>query len=216
MEAYLIDETRKMHICGNNPDCAGYELEVGEFKLKGYDGTVLECDKCESNMQLQSGYFGKYFRCTSETCKNTRKLLKSGEAAPPKADPIPMPHLLCEKVDDFYLLRDGASGIFLAASQFPKNRETRAPLVEELLTVSEQLDPKYQFLISAPVADPEGNKVQVRYSRKTKEQYVLTEVDKKATGWKAFYRDGEWVAETRPKSQASAKRKTTRKKKTSS
>ena len=80
-------------------------------------------------------------------------LLKSGEAAPPKADPIPMPHLQCEKVDDFYLLRDGASGIFLAASQFPKNRETRAPLVEEILSIREQLDPKYQFLVSAPVTD---------------------------------------------------------------
>ena len=27
----------------------------------------------------------------------------------------------------------GASGLFLAASQFPKNRETRAPLVIEIL-----------------------------------------------------------------------------------
>ncbi|HAA37214.1 MAG TPA: DNA topoisomerase I, partial [Gammaproteobacteria bacterium] len=38
MEPYLIDETRKLHICGNNPDCAGFEIETGEFKLKGYDG----------------------------------------------------------------------------------------------------------------------------------------------------------------------------------
>jgi DNA topoisomerase-1 len=207
MEEYLIDEKRKIHICGDSPDCSGYEIEQGEFKLKGYDGAALKCDKCESDMQLQTGRFGKYFRCTNESCKNTRKLLKSGEVAPPKADPIPMPHLRCEKVDDFYLLRDGASGIFLAASQFPKNRETRAPLVEEILSIHEQLDPKYQFLVSAPVTDPVGNKAQIRYSRKTKEQYVSTEVSRRATGWKAFYRNGDWVTEVRAKPKTKAKKK---------
>jgi DNA topoisomerase-1 len=212
MEEYLIDEKRKIHICGDNPDCSGYAIEQGEFKLKGYDGAVLECDKCKSDMQLQTGRFGKYFRCANESCKNTRKLLKSGEAAPPKADPIPMPNLRCEKVDDYYLLRDGASGIFLAASQFPKNRETRAPLVEEILSIHEQLDPKYQFLVSAPVTDPVGNKAQIRYSRKTKEQYVLTEIGKRATGWKAFYRNGEWVTEDRTKPKTKVKKKIGKKK----
>jgi hypothetical protein len=33
----------------------------------------------------------------------------------------------------------------------------------------------------------DGNPAQIRYSRKTKEQYVMTEVDGKATGWKAFF-----------------------------
>ena len=80
-------------------------------------------------MQLKTGRFGKFFGCTNPTCKNTRKLLKSGDAAPPKMDPVKMPELKCEKVNDTYILRDGASGLFLAASQFPKNRETRAPLV---------------------------------------------------------------------------------------
>ena len=147
-----------------------------------------------------------------EGCKNTRKLLKNGEAAPPRVEPIPMPHLSCQKVDDFYLLRDGAQGVFLAASQFPKNRETRAPLVEEILTVKDKLDPKYQYLASAPVADPAGNKAQIRFSRKTKEQYVLTEVDRKATGWKAFYRDGAWVVESSVKKRRSAGKKKTAKK----
>ena len=104
-----------------------------------------------------------------------------------------MPHLQCKKVDDFYLLRDGASGIFLAASQFPRNRETRAPLVEEILTVKDQLDPKHRYLASAPVSDPDGNKAQVRYSRKAREQYVMTEVDGKATGWKASMSQSRWT-----------------------
>lgn len=193
MDSYLLDETRKLHICGNNPDCAGYEIEQGSYKLKGYEGPTLECDKCGSEMQLKTGRFGKYFGCTNTECKNTRKLLKSGEAAPPKVEPIAMPELRCEKVDDHYVLRDGAAGLFLAASQFPKNRETRAPLVAELLPYKKQIDPKYHFLLSAPVQDPEGNKAIIRFSRKTKEQYVQTEVNGKATGWKAFYEKGKWV-----------------------
>ncbi|MCL6579930.1 MAG: topoisomerase DNA-binding C4 zinc finger domain-containing protein, partial [Candidatus Bathyarchaeota archaeon] len=92
-----------------------------------------ECDKCGSQMQLKTGRFGKFFGCTNASCKNTRKLLKNGEAAPPKMDKVEMPELKCEKVDDTYVLRDGASGLFLAASQFPKNRETRAPLVCEIV-----------------------------------------------------------------------------------
>ena len=205
MDSYLLDEKRKVHICGNNPDCAGYEIEEGSFKLKGYDGPIIECDKCGEDMQLKTGRFGKYFGCTAEECKNTRKLLRSGEAAPPKMDPVPMPELKCIKVEDHYILRDGASGLFLAASQFPKNRETRAPLVEELLPHKNEIDPKYSYLFSAPTEDPNGVKTLVRFSRKTKEQYVQSEVDGKATGWKAFYQNGKWVeTETKKSSRKSS------------
>ena len=207
MDAYLIDEKRKLHVCGNNPDCAGFEVEHGEFKIRGYDGPTLECDKCSAEMQLKTGRFGKYFGCTNEDCKNTRKLLRNGEAAPPKMDPVQMPELSCETVEDHYVLRDGASGLFLAASKFPRNRETRAPLVEELLPHQDEIDPKYKFLFSAPVADDQGNKTLIRFSRKTKEQYVQSEVDKKATGWKAFYRDGAWAVEKTAKAPSKGTRK---------
>ena len=166
MDAYLLDESRKLHICGNNPDCPGFEVEAGAFKIKGYDGPVLECDKCTSEMQLKNGRFGKYFGCTNEECKNTRKLLRNGEAAPPKMDPVPMPELQCLKVDDHYLLRDGASGLFLAASKFPRNREIRAPLVAEIIPHKDEIDPKYSFLFDAPVADDDGVPTAIRYSRK--------------------------------------------------
>ncbi len=195
MDSYLVDERRKLHVCGNNPDCSGFEVEEGQFKIKGYDGPVIECDKCGSEMQLKTGRFGKYFGCTNSACKNTRKLLRSGEAAPPKMDPVLMPELRCEKVDDVYVLRDGASGLFLAASQFPKNRETRAPLVKELLPHAEAIDPKYHFLLSAPVADPDGNPTVVRYSRKSKEQYVQSEIDGKPSGWRAFHDGKNWVVD---------------------
>ncbi|MBF0675954.1 type I DNA topoisomerase [Pseudomonas sp.] len=195
MDAYLLDEKHKLHICGNNPDCSGYEIEEGQFRIKGYEGPSLECDKCGSEMQLKTGRFGKFFGCTNSDCKNTRKLLKSGEAAPPKSDPIPMPELKCEKVNDTYVLRDGASGLFLAASQFPKNRETRAPRVFELIPHKTELDPKFHYLLSAPQKDPDGNPAVIRFSRKTKEQYVQSEIDGKPTGWKAFYADGKWKVE---------------------
>jgi DNA topoisomerase-1 len=213
MENYLIDEKRKLHICGNNPDCDGYVIEKGEFRIKGYDGPVLECEKCSHEMQLRTGRFGKFFKCTNEECGNTRKLLKSGEPAPPRADPIPMPHLKCEKYDDdHYLLRDGASGLFMAASKFPKNRETRPPLILEIQSVAEQLDPKHKYLAEAPAKDPEGTPGVLRYSRKAKEQYVMSEIDGKATGWMAFYRDGKWVEE-QTKKKAPAKKKAAAKQK---
>ena len=195
MDSYLIDEQRKLHVCGNNPSCSGFEVEEGSFKIKGYDGPVLECDKCSSEMQLKTGRFGKYFGCTNEECKNTRKLLKNGEAAPPKMDPVPMSDLACLKVEDHYVLRDGATGLFLAASQFPRKRETRAPLVAELIPYMDQIDPKYHFFKDAPLADTEGRPAIIRYSRKTKEQYVMSEEEGKPTGWKAYFVDSKWVIE---------------------
>ncbi|MFL1452952.1 type I DNA topoisomerase [Marinobacter sp. GN3S48] len=192
MDSYLVDEGRKLHVCGNNPDCSGFEVEKGTFRIKGYEGPTLDCDKCGSEMQLKTGRFGKYFGCTNTECKNTRKLLKSGEPAPPKMDPVPMPELQCQKVDDTYVLRDGASGLFLAASKFPKNRETRPPLVMEIKPHRKEIDPKYDYLMDAPERDPEGNPTVIRYSRKSKEQYVMSEKEGKATGWSAWYVNGKW------------------------
>ncbi|TOH27189.1 type I DNA topoisomerase, partial [Vibrio parahaemolyticus] len=192
MDAYLIDDKRKMHVCGNNPNCEGYVVEYGEFKVKGYDGPVVECDKCGSDMVLKNGRFGKYMDCTSETCKNTRKILKNGEVAPPKEDPVHFPELPCENSDAYFVLRDGASGLFMAASNFPKSRETRAPLVSELARFEERLPEKFKYLTTAPQEDPDGRPAVVRFSRKTKENYVRSEDDGKPSGWTALYVDGKW------------------------
>ncbi|WP_323639082.1 type I DNA topoisomerase [Pectobacterium polonicum] len=193
MDSYLIDNQRKLHVCGNNPACDGYEIEAGEFRIKGYDGPIVECEKCGSEMHLKMGRFGKYMACTGETCSNTRKILRNGDVAPPKEDPVPLPELPCEKSDAYFVLRDGAAGVFLAANTFPKSRETRAPLVEELVRFKDRLPEKLRYLADAPVVDKDGNKTQVRFSRKTKQQYVSSEKDGKATGWSAFYIDGKWV-----------------------
>ncbi len=214
MDSYLIDETRKLHVCGNNPVCDGIEVEQGTFKIKGYDGPVLECDRCEADMELKSGRFGKYFDCTNDECKNTRKLLASGEAAPPKEDPVQLPELECEKSDAHFVLRDGAAGIFLAANTFPRSRETRAPKVAELKRFRERISSKFYYLADAPEQDNKGNLAIVRFSRKTKEQYVMTEVDGKATGWTAKYVDNTWVEDIPKPKKKVAKKKVAKKKTT--
>ncbi|KGQ38783.1 type I DNA topoisomerase [Gallibacterium genomosp. 1] len=191
MDSYLIDAHRKLHICGNNPNCDGYVVEEGQFKIKGYDGPVVECDKCGADMHLKLGRFGKYMACTQ--CDNTRKILKNGEVAPPKEDPIPFPELKCEKSDAYFVLRDGASGVFMSAHNFPKSRETRPAKVSELAQYRDRLPEKLQYLADAPQQDPEGNPTVIRFSRKEKRQYVNSEKEGKATKWIADYIDGKWV-----------------------
>jgi DNA topoisomerase-1 len=192
MTSYILDAKRKLHVCGNSPDCAGFRVETGTFRLKGYDGPTLACDRCGAVMRLRTGRFGRFFGCTNEACRNTRRVLRNGQPAPPRVDPVPMPELRCARVDDHYVLRDGASGLFLAASQFPKHRETRAPTVAELAPHREQLAEKYRHLADGPRSDADGNAAIVRFSRKTGEHYLASEVDGKQTGWRAFFRDGAW------------------------
>lgn len=192
MDAYLVDAGRKLHVCGNNPDCHGFELEHGEFRIQGYEGPVIECDKCGHDMQLKTGRFGKYFGCTNENCGNTRKLLRSGKPAPPRMDPVPMPELRCEKVDDHFILREGASGLFLAASGYPRNRETRSPKIAELLPHRNEIDPKFAYLFDAPAQDDKGNPTILSFSRKTREHFLQSQAKGKPTGWRAFYRDDRW------------------------
>ena len=141
-------------------------------------------------MELKSGRFGDYFGCVS--CDNTRKVLKNGQAAPPKMIPVDMPDLKCNKVDDHYVLRDGAAGLFLAASGFPKKRETRAPLLKELLPYKEQIDAKYHYLFSAPLADPNGNDTITRFDKKLNVVYIGSVKHGKPTKWKTYYEDGKW------------------------
>lgn len=196
MDSYLIDGQRKLHICGNNPNCDGYLIEEGVFKIKGYDGPVVECDKCGADMHLKLGRFGKYMGCTQ--CTNTRKILKNGEVAPPKEDPVAFPELICEKSDAYFVLRDGASGIFMSAHNFPKSRETRAPYVEELVRFKDRLPEKFHYLTHAPTQDPDGNKAIIRFSRKEKRQYVTSLKEGKATKWLLDYVDGKWLERKKP------------------
>lgn len=69
--------------------------------------------------------------------------------------------------------------------------------MKELLPHRSEIDPKYHFLCDAPVADDQGRPTVVRFSRKSKEQYVQTEENGKPTGWKAFFQNGKWVTSSK-------------------
>ena len=201
MDNYLIDENRKLHVCGKNPDCDGYLIEEGLFKIKGYDGPTLECHKCGSEMQLKTGRFGKYFGCLNDNCGATRALQRNGEPKPITMEPIELKNLKCVKCEDHYLLRDSMKGLFLAASQYPKNRETRAPKVHEINKLNLEINEacrflpnkdKHIYLLSAPEKDIDGNEYVIRYNRTDDIHYVASEKDGKKTKWTAVYSDGEW------------------------
>ncbi len=191
MDSYVIDPSRKLHVCGNNPNCDGYVIEAGSFKIKGYDGPIVECDKCGADMHLKLGRFGKYMGCTN--CDNTRKILKNGEVAPPREEPIPFPELKCENADAYFVLRDSAVGVFMSAHNFPKVRESRPAKVSELAQYRDRLPEKLQYLADAPLTDPEGNPAIISFSRKEKHQYVTSEKNGKKTKWIVDYLDGKWV-----------------------
>ena len=202
MDNYLIDEGRKLHVCGKNPDCDGYFIEEGQFKIKGYDGPTLECHKCGSEMQLKTGRFGKYFGCLNDNCGATRALQRNGEPKPIMMEPISIPDLACLKCEDHYLLRDSMKGLFLAASKYPKNRETRAPKVSEINNLSSEISEacrflpkidKHSYLMSAPEKDRDGNPYVIRYNKADDVHYLASERDGKKTKWTAIYDNGKWV-----------------------
>jgi DNA topoisomerase-1 len=206
MDPWLVDEHRRLHICGDSPECPGVEIEPGQFKLKGYDGPSIPCDKCGKPMQLKSGRFGKYFGCTGyPDCVNTRKLLRNGQAAPPKARPVPMPELPCAKGGHF-VLRDGMMGLFLASNLYPKVRETRNPQVADLARHRAELDPKFHALADAPQADDAGNPTVVRFSRATREHYLISEKDGEPSGWSAYLVEGRWVPKAAPAEEEAPRR----------
>ena len=203
MDNYLLDESHKLHVCSNNPDCDGFEVEEGAFKIKGYDGPTLSCHKCGSEMQLKTGRFGKYFGCMNDNCGTTRALQRNGEPKPIVMEPI-VTEIPCEKFEDFYLLRDSMKGLFLAASKYPKNRETRAPSSKEfLLAVSQDSlveacqyleDPmKHLHLLEAPKKDGQGNAYIIRYNKLEDTHYLASEKDGKKTGNTATHNGTKWV-----------------------
>ena len=152
-------------------------------------------------MQLKTGRFGKYFGCLNDNCGATRQLQRNGEPKPLAMEPIPLPNLQCLKCDDHYLLRDSMKGLFLAASKFPKNRETRAPKVSEIKNLSNELveacryledKNKHVYLTSAPTHDKDGNPYVIRYNKTEDMHYLASEKDGKKTKWTAVYVDDSW------------------------
>ena len=191
MDGFIIDENRKLHICSSSPICPGTKLEEGNFiKPKNGEEELIDCHKCDAKMELKIGRFGKYFACQS--CTATRQIMKNGQLKPIFMDPIEMSDLKCEKCDDIYLLRDSLKGLFLAASQFPKNRETRAPLVSEIKSVIDKLPEKHQIFANAPELDPDGDNLVVRFNRKDGSHTLSAEAKGKKKKLFFVYEGSDW------------------------
>ncbi|CAL4326344.1 type I DNA topoisomerase [Buchnera aphidicola] len=197
MDSYFINNKIKLHICGNNPSCIGYEIEKGIFNSPSYLSQIIQCEKCSAEMTFKTGRFGKFFICINQNCKNTRKILSNGEISEPKLEPISFPNLLCKESNAWFVLREGVSGIFFAANTFPKSRETRSPLVEELAQFQHLLPEKIRYLSNAPHIDNEGNKTIVCFNRKTKEHYIGSKKEGKFTNWSALFFNGKWCVNSK-------------------
>jgi DNA topoisomerase-1 len=116
--------------------------------------------------------------------------------------------IACTKFEDFYLLRDSMKGLFLAASQYPKNRETRAPSSKEFLdAVSKDAlidacqyleDPmKHLHLLDAPKQDSKGHPYIIRYNKVEDTHYLASEKEGKKTGNTATHNGTKWVQITK-------------------
>lgn len=187
VDEYYIDDSTKIFVCQDITDCGTVRVENGSYEIKTSQGPVIECDRCGQEMCLKVGRFGKYFACSQEICSNTRKIDSKGNVAPPKMIPIPCPELICQKVKDTYVLRDGTGGLFLAASSFPKNREIRQPFLDEILPHKHQIDSKYQYLFSAPTVDSQGRRTKLKFSKQKQIHHLISEENGKATNWKCEY-----------------------------
>lgn len=198
MNDYVVDAEHQIHICDNNPDCNGSVIEEGDFSAKAPKAEEIDCDKCDDIMEMKSGRFGKYFLCRNTECENKRRVMPNGEIAPPRMTPLETEIPCAKYPESNYVIREGALGLFLAAPGFPKQRETRSPYVKELIPYKAQLDKKFHFLMTAPQEDDEGRSFQVRYSRKTQENYVGTFNDNNRPVQQAYYEGKKWQL-TEPK-----------------
>lgn len=168
MDSYLVDEICKLYVCGNLLVCFGIYVEVGIFKIKGYDGLLIECDKCGSDMEFKNGCFGKYFDCINSECKNICKLFCNGEFVLLKEDLVDLLEFECEKSDVCFMFRDGVFGIFLVVYNFFKLWEIRVFKVEELVCFWDCILFKFYYLVDVFKIDLDGNLVIVCFSCKIK------------------------------------------------
>lgn len=190
MDSWYLDEQRALLLCSNIPACDASEVIEGTYATQ--QSETYPCSRCTGSLQQLSGRFGPYFKCNQ--CDATRKVQGDGTPAPQRMDPIPMLNLKCTTCEDHYLLREGATGLFLAASGFPKNRETRTPKVSEILPVISQLPEAWQHYNTAPLEDPDGNETVIRFSRKANSSYVgSVNAKDKYTKWATWYANGVWA-----------------------
>jgi DNA topoisomerase-1 len=96
----------------------------------------------------------------------------------------------------------------LQPANIPKNRETRAPSVEEfnqvvteetLLDACKYLEDqaKHTHLLDAPKKDIDGNPYIIRYNKAEDTHYLASEKEGKKTGNTASHNGDKWVEVTK-------------------
>ncbi len=112
--------------CTNYPECKSTRELAKPATQNGGEGgeaAVAEnpyadetCEKCGRSMTLKRGRFGQFLACTGyPECKNTRKITKTGVAAPPV-----MLDERCPVCDSQMAIRSGPYGEFTACSTYPE------------------------------------------------------------------------------------------------
>ena len=179
---------KRVFLCFNSPDCSGLSTEHLPNQVEPQTAASYPCEQegCDGDLEGKLGRFGAYFTCLK--CNKNVTASKSGEPEKPKIEPIPT-NIPCTKYpDDTYLLREARNGsLFFAASKFPKNRETRTPLISELIPFKAQLPEPLQRFTEGPTQDPDGNDTLLRYDRKKAESYIGSTKNGKFTKWRCMW-----------------------------
>ncbi len=110
--------------CSAFPECRNTKDflrdEKGTIRIMEVEKTDDRCPKCEAEMVVKKGRYGKFLACTKyPDCKTTRRVVedengKIKAAAEEKTDEV------CEKCGSEMLVRHGRYGKFLGCSGYPK------------------------------------------------------------------------------------------------
>ncbi len=170
-EEHHIRPGRRLLTCPTL-SCSWAVWRDGSFESPAGMKDILECDRCGGESHRRVGRFGPYFQCTNSNCEATRKIGRDGTVAPTRMDPVPLPECKTDDGEAHFVLREGARGLFLMASDFPKRRDSRSPLIRELQPVEAFLPEKLQWLARAPASDPDGGDATLMYDSRQHLQYV--------------------------------------------
>jgi DNA topoisomerase-1 len=114
----------KFMACSGYPDCKNTQ----ELPGKEGDGKEAEatpeveetCEKCDKEMTVKRGRFGKFLACTGyPDCKNTRKLVV-GEGGQVTSKPDKLLDEKCPKCDKQLAVKDGRFGEYTGCSDYPE------------------------------------------------------------------------------------------------
>ena len=64
-----MDKTRKLHICGRQPECRHYEIEEGEFRLKGHPNPSAIVASNSHRLPQRSPRIGGRGVCVEPMCE---------------------------------------------------------------------------------------------------------------------------------------------------